>query len=223
MKRVLAIVGDFYHDAELAKKSFDRVVEPFVKDGRLQVAYAGVEQLEQELVRPSGVLPDLVVLFAEDRIDPQSEQVKQWMTPPVAENIADYVAGGGAWLAWHSGLASYPVGGAYVRMLQGHFLSHPSEHSKVTYTPLPGTELGELGASFAFMDEHYFVACDESKTTVFLRSSSIDGESTAGWYHAYGSGRVGCLTPAHLSEGLLMPQFIEVMRGLVAWCTELEP
>ncbi|WMT41715.1 ThuA domain-containing protein [Paenibacillus sp. D2_2] len=221
MKHVLAIVGDFYHDAELAKESFDRVVEPFIKDGRLQVVYTSVEQIEQNLVNSLASLPDLVVLFAEDRIDPQAAQVKQWMTAEAAEAIESYVAGGGAWLAWHSGLASYPEDGAYVRMLGGHFLSHPAEHSRVTYTPLPGTELGELGGAFAFMDEHYFVACDEANTTIFMRSSSTDGESTAGWYHMYGSGRVGCLTPAHLSEGLLMPQFIEVMRSLVAWCTNM--
>lgn len=218
MKRILAIVGDYYHDAGLARQSLQQVAEPLVTSGQLEVTFAGAEQLEQELM----TRPDLIVLFAEDRINPQDEQVRQWMTVQIAEQIERYVNEGGAWLAWHSGLASYPEEGVYVKMLRGHFLSHPEQHSKVTYTPLSGTELGPLGDSFSFMDEHYFVACDEDETNVFMRSASVDGNSTAGWYHSYGSGRVACITPAHLSEGLLMPQFIDIMRSLIVWCIRLE-
>lgn len=218
MKRILVILGDYYHDAELARQSFQVVAEPYVKEGKFQLTYAGVEHCEQELHKA----PDLVVLFAGSYIDPQAEQVRYWMTEQIAEQIEKYVTDGGAWLAWHSGLASYPEEGAYVKMLRGHFLMHPEQHSQVTYTPLPGTELGVLGEAFSFMDEHYFVACKEDETNVFMRSSSVDGEAVAGWYHRYGAGRIGCMTPAHLSEGLLMPQFIEVMRSLIAWCAKLE-
>lgn len=217
MKRILMIAGDYYHDAGLARQSWERVAEPYVRNGQIQFAYAGVEQLQQELNKR----PDLVVLFAENRLNPEAEPAKCWMTDQAAEQIEEYVADGGAWLAWHSGLASYPEDGAYVRMLRGRFLMHPEQHSIVTYTPLDGTELGDLGEAFSFMDEHYFVDCKVEETNVFMRSSSRDGESVAGWHHDYGAGRVGCLTPAHLSEGLLMPWFIEAMRRLVAWCAKL--
>ncbi|GIP58916.1 ThuA domain-containing protein [Paenibacillus woosongensis] len=216
MKRILVVVGDYYHDGELARQSWERVIEPFTSKAQAQVTYAGVGQLEQELVKS----PDLVVLFAGNYLDPEAEQVRYWMTEQAAGQIEKYVAGGGAWLAWHSGLASYPEDGEYVRMLRGRFLMHP-EPSVVTYTPVAGTELGDLGEAFSFLDEHYFVECKEEETNIFMRSSSKDGEAVAGWYHSYGSGRVGCITPAHLSDGLLMPWFIKVMRSLVAWCAKL--
>ncbi|WP_052087821.1 hypothetical protein [Paenibacillus wynnii] len=75
--------------------------------------------------------------------------------------------------------------------------------------------------SFSFKDEHYFVECAEDKTEVFLRSTSSDGASAAGWAHFFGRGRVGCITPAHLAEGLLNPDFIAVMRRLFTWCADL--
>ncbi|WP_055106330.1 ThuA domain-containing protein [Paenibacillus ihumii] len=218
MKRMLVIVGDYYHDAELARHSLEKVAEPYVQAGRLQLTYAGVGHCEQEL----NLAPDLVVLFAGNYMNPQAEPENYWMTERLAERIERYVADGGAWLAWHSGLASYPNDSVYVRMLRGHFLMHPEQHSLVTYTPLSGTDLGRLGEAFSFMDEHYFVDCKEEETNVFLRSSSVEGEAAAGWYHSYGSGRVGCITPAHLSEGLLMPRFIDTMRSLVAWCAKLD-
>lgn len=213
MKKVLAIVGDYYHDRELAKQSLDQILKPFTDEGAVQVNYISSGDLATELEKQ----PDVVILFAEDRIDPQNQPEARWMTSEVAHKIEAYVFKGGSWIAWHAGLASYPEDEEYVRMLRGYFISHPSIHAEVTYTPVEGTKLGALGEPFQFKDEHYFVACSEENTEVFLRSTSRDGESTAGWTHAYGDGRVGCITPAHLAEGLLNPAFIEVMRRLFTW------
>jgi hypothetical protein len=219
LKRVLAIVGDYYHDAALAERSLRKVMEPYTGDGRLEVVFAGREMLPGLLAEQ----PDLVVLFAENRTDPATDEGKVWMTRDVEENIEQYVAGGGAWLAWHSGMASYPEDGPFVRMLKGRFLYHPAEHAVVTYTPVAGTALGDFGGPFGFMDEHYFVECREEETTVFLRSSSVHGENIAGWFHPYGEGRVVCFAPAHLPDGLLHDDFARAMRRLVAWCLQLEP
>lgn len=217
LKRVLAVAGDFYHDDAVIRRALEKALAPFAEAGRLELAFAEREQL-------IGLLdgrPDLVVLFAENRTDPQGDESRVWMTEDMADKIVRYVRGGGAWLAWHSGLASYPENGAYVGMLKGRFLYHPPEHAAVTYTPEAGTDLGELGGPFRLKDEHYFVDCREPDTTVFLRSRSAAGESAAGWFHPFGEGRVACLAPAHLEEGLLDPDFMAVMRRVVAWCLQI--
>lgn len=218
LKRVLAVLGDFYHDAELAKQALLKVAEPFVGEGGVKVSFADWSQLDERLDEQ----PDLVVLFTENRTAPQTDETQCWMTADIERKIEQYVSGGGAWLAWHSGMASYPEDGAYANMLKGAFISHPEQHAPVTYTPQAGTALGELGEPFQFMDEHYFVWCREEETNVFLRSSSIDGESIAGWLHPYGEGRVGCITPAHLAEGLFHPSFVQAMQRLVAWCLDMQ-
>jgi len=215
---VVAIVGDYYHDYTLAKQSLDLILKPYIEEDIVKLSYIPVQRISAELEKQ----PDVVILFAEDRTDPQNEPESRWMTREVSQQIESYVNQGGGWIAWHSGLASYPEDSEYVKMLRGYFISHPSIHSEVTYTPTSeGSRLGLTTEAFSFMDEHYFVECAEDKTGVFLRSSSTDGESAAGWMHVYGDGRVGCMTPAHLAEGLLMPEFIAVMRRLFVWCADI--
>src|SRR5690606_17723319 len=217
MKRVLAVAGDFYHDGAVIRRALEKALGPWAEEGRLELLFA-------ERVRLAGGLdgkPDLVGLCAENRTDPEEDENRTWMTEAEAENIERYVAGGGAWLAWHSGLASYPEDGAYVRMLKGRFLHHPPEHADVTYTPVADAGLGDLGGPFRLKDEHYFVDCRAAETTVFRRSHSRDGESIAGWHHPHGRGRVACLAPAHLEEGLLDPNFLAVLRRVVAWCLHI--
>ncbi len=202
-KTVLALVGDYYHKAEWAERALRNALEG-MKDVELRCVDAAAFEAELR------ARPDLVVLFKEDRIDPQSETPRRWMSEELQRRASDYVEAGGSWLAWHSGLAGYDPGGPYVRMLRGHFLTHPALHQTVRYVPLaPGESPYEL------LDEHYFVSCDEANTNVFLRSSSVDGESIAGWSHAFGRGHVACYTPAHTEAALASEEVAGALRGLL--------
>ncbi|MFD0672527.1 ThuA domain-containing protein [Cohnella sp. GCM10027633] len=208
MKQVVAIVGDYYHREADSRASLLVALQSQVADGSVHVRFVDKERLAEALAER----PDAVVLFAEDRLEPEKDGNARWMTPELAAGIVRYVEAGGGWLAWHSGLASYDPHGEYVKMLRGYFLSHPSEHQPVAYE-------GD-GASFEILDEHYFVSCDEENTDVFLRSSSVDGDSIAGWRHAFGDGRVLCLTPAHRPEGLLHPEVLKLLERSVQWLAE---
>lgn len=213
MKKVVAIVGDFYHDVDLAKEALVTALSPLIEANKIDLKFALVTQISEELKDK----PDMVVLFAEDRIDPQVNPELKWMTKDVSDQIVEYVEHGGAWFGWHSGLASYDVASSYVGMLRGYFISHPKDNQPVTYTSDKETVFGEMVKPFEFLDEHYIVFCDEPNTNVFLRSSSIDGESIAGWHHQFGKGLVCCLTPAHRREGLLDPTFTEILRNSLSW------
>ncbi|WP_438347487.1 ThuA domain-containing protein [Paenibacillus sp. FA6] len=220
MKKVLAVVGDFYHNCDLIQQSLNDILSPLMAEGVVQLEYCETRLISESLKEK----PDIVILFAEDRVDPQNEPELRWMTPEISKQIAEYVDQGGAWIAWHAGMASYDEDSEYVKMLRGFFVHHPSENIEVTYHPvvnksIPGTETSS--EVFSFLDEHYFVECDESNTNIFLRSSSQDGEAPAGWFHTYGQGRVGCITPAHRAEGLLHPSFILCMRDLFGWVAKL--
>jgi type 1 glutamine amidotransferase len=217
MKKVVAIVGDFYHDVDLAKESLLTALSSFIEEKRIELKFALVTQISEELMSR----PDLVILFAEDRIDPQVNPDLKWMTKDVSDQIVSYVEQGGAWFGWHSGLASYDEESSYVGMLRGYFLSHPKDNQPVTYTSDKETVFGETVQPFGFLDEHYMVFCDEPNTNVFLRSASVDGESIAGWHHTFGKGLVCCLTPAHRREGLMDPTFIRILRNSISWTASL--
>lgn len=220
MKTILAVVGDYYHRADWAEEALRKAAES-IEGAALR--FADAERLEAELA----ARPDAVVLFKEDRLNPQDPEpeVRRWMTLPVQERIVRYVEQGGSWVAWHSGLASYDPAGPYVRMLRGYFRYHPQEHQIVRYIGVTGDKSGTGAASllapaepFEILDEHYFVECDEANTNVFLRSVSVDGESVAGWAHVYGEGKVCCLTPAHRREGMIHDAVTDTLRRILRWC-----
>lgn len=214
MKIIAALVGDYYHQDELARASLQEALAEPIASGALQLLLVSDTE---HLISVLGDKPDAVILFAENRVAPEAQPDLHWMTPEIEARIEHYVEEGGSWLAWHSGLASYPADGRYTGILRGYFLSHPKQHERVTYL----AENGQLAAKFDFVDEHYFVHCEEENTEVFLRSSSVDGSSIAGWRHPYGEGKISCLTPAHREEGLLHPDFLSLLKAEVEWLGDL--
>ncbi|WP_309118328.1 ThuA domain-containing protein [Paenibacillus sp.] len=203
-KTVVALVGDYYHRASWAEAALRRAAAG-LDDVRLQF----VEETGFEAALEEG--PGMVVLFKEDRVDPNADEPRRWMSEALQRKASAYVEAGGSWLAWHSGLASYDPEGPYVKMLRGYFEFHPALHQQVRYVPTAADE-----AAYELYDEHYFVACDEANTHVFLRSSSVDGDSIAGWSHAFGRGFVACYTPAHNEEALRGEAVASTLRKLLA-------
>lgn len=213
MKTIIAYVGDFYHKEELARESLLKALADTIASGELQLRFiADAASLATELENA----PDVVILFAENRLSPVEQPELTWMTDEISDQIVSYVENGGSWLAWHSGLASYPPSGSYTGMLRGYFLSHP-EQKRVVYTSVGDAQPD----TFEFLDEHYFVHCDEGHTEVFLRSASEEGESVAGWRHPYGAGRISCLAPAHRAEGLLDSQFLSWLKHEIEWLADM--
>lgn len=213
MKEIVAILGDFYHNEEIIKRSLHRAINNL---GDVNLRFIDIDELQKELESK----PDCVILFKENRLNPQSESVNLWMTEEIEKKIVNYVKDGGSLFAWHSGLSSYPEDGEYNKMLKGYFLHHPEKNDVVQYAPQKDVikEFESAIEPFEFVDEHYFVKCEENDTNVFLRSFSKDGQSIAGWYHHFGKGKVCCLTPAHREDGLLNESFLKTLHECVNWC-----
>lgn len=210
---ITAVVGDFFHEESWIRSSLEEALHRHGLYDAIRIRYATYGQLSERLAEK----PDAVILFMEDRLNPRDPEIMRWMSPEIARQIADYVEQGGRWLGWHSGLASYEKIDGYIGMLRGHFKFHPKEHSEVTYmTSANGLGIPEH-VRFSFVDEHYFVECDEANTNIFLRSSSKDGESIAGWHHSFGQGKVCCLTPAHTKDGLSSPDFLAILGPILRW------
>ncbi|WP_028612041.1 ThuA domain-containing protein [Paenibacillus harenae] len=211
MKKIVALLGDYYHQEEHARAALLKALAEELAEEQINLLFVKEPAaLMEELANGT----DAVILFADNRrTDPVKQPDLCWLTTECSERIVRYVEGGGGWLAWHSGLASYPADSGYVGMLRGYFLSHPAQNP-VRYTPVGNREASEFEL---LLDEHYFVHCDEDNTEVYLRSTSVDGQSVAGWRHPFGAGRVSCLTPAHRPEGLLDDHFIYWLNREINW------
>lgn len=219
LKKILSILGDYYHDHDMALEALKKAVDMLNKSGldTFELVDSDVDGLENALSQKV----DLVILGKEDRINPTDEVVHTWMKPGIEKKILDYVNNGGAWLAWHTGLACYDEAGAYTDMLGGYFLNHPSENKNVRYIPRKNVSGISLAESFEVIDEHYFVKCNTDSSLVFLDAESVDGKSEAGWAREFGMGRVCCLTPTHREEGLSNRVMLKTLGDCIKWCCKL--
>ena len=211
MKRIVAIIGDYYHRKEWIQASLEQALTILNANQQVECAIIQTSELINELENK----PDAVILCKEDRLNPTDENTETWMTEMMSDSIAQYVEQGGGWLSWHSGLASYSTDSSYSKVVKGYFEYHPEQHSQVKYISIKDEAFGPI--SFELLDEHYFVNVKEKETNVFLESESEDGSSFAGWYHDYGQGRVCCLTPAHNKEGLLDQDFTQLLANTIEW------
>lgn len=215
MKKIIVLIGDYYHKEEWARESLEASLKSEIENNLVELIYTSHDQLIDELHKQ----PDGVILFKENRLNPADSEVNVWMDEETANQITEYVNNGGSWLAWHSGLASYDVGGVFNKMLRGKFDYHPPKHQQVTYSAVDH-QVGITSKDYTILDEHYFVQCDEENTEVFLRSTSVDGKSVAGWAHPYGKGRVCCFVPAHNREGLLHADTLGMLNQSIMWCVQ---
>lgn len=210
MKRLLAVVGDYYHPEQHLRRSLEAVLSSLRSQGSYELEFIATDQIVDALQDN----PDCLILSKENRLRPRESETDVWLTDEVEKAIIRYVDEGGSLLAWHSGLANYGRDSAFTRMVGGFFDYHPKEHQRVTYR----TQGSPAQTEFVILDEHYFVGCDTEHTEVFLVSESIDGTSIAGWRHPYGKGKVCCFTPAHRLDGLLDREVVSYMRSNIEWC-----
>ncbi|MFP3126569.1 ThuA domain-containing protein [Ectobacillus funiculus] len=216
MKKIIAILGDHFHDESTLKQSLNKAVHRLkAEEEHIRVEYIKIEQLVAKLQER----PDAVILSKANKLNPTERNVEYWMDENLAIQICQYVHQGGGWLVWHSGLSSYERLECYNSMVKGKFDFHPREHLIVTYQYNESSDmLWKETDSFQVTDEHYFVTCEEGETNVFLHATSPKGKTVAGWKHEYGKGRVICLTPSHTKEGLLNLEFSKLLFMSLKWC-----
>ena len=218
MKKILTILGDFYHSHDLAYTAIEKAVADLQQSvgTAIEVIDSSVENLGEILKQKY----DLIVLYKENRINPADEAVYNWMTPELEQQITRYIKDGSSLLAWHSGLASYEGNELFTEMLRGYFEYHPSER-QVKYTGVSNNTGIAPKETFEVLDEHYIVKAGPVENSVFFTSESTEGKVEAGWAHEYGSGRVCCLTPAHRAEGMTNEVMLDLLGQCVTWCLKL--
>lgn len=207
--KIVAVLGDYYHDEAHYKKAISHTVETM--DG-IEILYIKRKNLINKLKDK----PDLVILASENRINPHEEDTRTWLTAAGETEIVNYVKNGGSWFVWHSGLASYESNATYINMVGGYFTHHPEEHVNVLYKYKGNHKLSISKDHFKISDEHYFIE-HAKDNSVFLSSTSKFGESVAGWTRKFGTGKVCCYVPAHKIEGLMDESVQTDLKHIIDW------
>lgn len=210
MKKILALVGDYYHSHDNLLNALKSISKQVFPD--CNIIDSNVENFKSFLQQ----VPDAIVIAKENRINPQNRIVKYWMTEEIERKIKEYVESGGRLFVWHSGLSSYPENGLFCSLIKGYFKFHPDKQKPVRYHSAGKPVFGGKEVDFSIVDEHYFVYCDEENTNIYLYSESEDGKSIAGWWHSFGKGKVITLTPAHTEDGLFDESFKNLLKAVLA-------
>ena len=198
MKTINSFLGDYYHNAQTMTTAVEHAIS--VNAAKTDIDNQGVTGIDR-LAAVLATNPSLIIIGLENRLNPQDEAVSLWLTPELDKQLVAYVTAGGNLLVLHSGLASYPTDSRYIKMLGGHFVSHPDKHCDVRYVSTQHWPIS-VPIDYTVEDEFYIVKVDEQTTTVFMRSESKEhGKQPAGWSHNYGRGRVMCLVPTHNARG----------------------
>jgi type 1 glutamine amidotransferase len=215
VKKIVALLGDYWHAADDAKAGLEAAMKRLPNKDEIDLQYITYKEVSQVL----GEKPDLFINAKMDQLNPRDEQVINWLTEELDTKLVNYVEEGGSVLAWHAGMAGYSSESNYIHMLRGYFNYHPPGLQEVTYMLKENEKSGEN--TFFLSDEQYFVHCDKVNTEVDLWSTGVDGDSIAGWKHSFGKGKICCFTPAHTREGMVNENVSRLLAEKINWMLSL--
>ena len=192
MKKVLALVGDYYHPSNYLKQALKMIIK---NDYHLDI-YSSHQEIDWD-----GLMEyDVLILATWGKInDPDDDAY--WLDQYHEQRIDQFLAEGGKLFLVHSGTASYPKDGLFRKITGGNFVEHPEDHPEMKMEIVADNPLTKGITDFTIEDEQYFMDVDQEEVEIFLKARSDQfGESTAGWNKDYKQGKVIVLTPGHSLE-----------------------
>lgn len=239
-QRVLALIGDRYHNSDYIRVSLDRLF----KELNLPVDYTtnydhlsrGLLQhyqlfvcLRDGMIWPGGYLgPDAYSCYERDlenRSDFPKETPETWITEEQGGALKDFVASGNGFYALHNSSHISLSSKSYREVMGGAYVGHPPLRPfrvRVTRKDHPVTAGVQ---DFMVNDEQHFVVYDKDPANILLRAENIDGlqyenhgrESISAWAHEYGKGRVVFTAVGHNIHAMWQPEYLKVQKNAVRW------
>jgi type 1 glutamine amidotransferase len=237
--RVLALIGDRYHNSDYIRVSLDRL---FGELG-LPVDYTtNYDQLSRSLldpyqlfvcfrdgmIWPGGYLgPDAYPYerYLENRSDFSKATPKNWITEEQGEAVKDFVAGGKGFYSLHNNSHVSLSSKNYREVMGGAYIGHPPQRPFKVRVVRKNHPITQGVQDFMVNDEQHYVTYDKDPKNIILRAENIDGlsyenlgtESIGGWAHEYGKGRVAFTAVGHNIHAMWQPQYFKLQKNAVRW------
>jgi type 1 glutamine amidotransferase len=204
---ILVLCDDYWHPGKVPREGLERL-----EGGEFHFEW--IEDAREWSAERMANYP--VTLLTKSNNVSAADQTP-WMAESVQEAFAKYVREGNGLLAVHSGTAEYEHTAILRGILGGVFTHHP-ERCPVTVEPLEGHLLTLASSPFTLVDEHYFMALDDTQADVFLTTRSTHGVQPGAWQRKEGAGRVAVITPGHTLEVWLHPSYQALLTNCLRWC-----
>ena len=225
--RVLVISDDYWHPGQVPTDG----LAPLKEQGFDFEILTDMTDFDPEIMKDYNV-----VLLAKSEHISQQNNENSWKTDVVQNAFVEYVENGGGFLVIHAGTVPGTINDTTVlnKLMGCKFAFHPN-NSPTIVQPLKPHPVVEGVNTFYEVDEHYHLEIIADDIDIFMASySPAQGDPekyesepyfnikewicTAGFTRSQGKGRVCVLTPGHLLEVWLNPEYQRTIANALRWC-----
>jgi len=237
--RVLALIGDRYHNSDYIRVSLDRLfgelglpVDYTTNYDHLSRSLLAGYQLfvcfRDGMIWPGGYLgPDAYPYeqYLENRSDFPKATPKTWITQEQGEAVKDFVAAGNAFYSLHNNSHVSLSSKSYREVMGGAYIGHPPQRPFKVRVVRKDHPITQGVQDFMVNDEQHYVTYDKDPNNIILRAENIDGlsyenlgtGSISGWAHEYGKGRVVFTAVGHNIHAMWQAEYLKVQKNAVKW------
>jgi type 1 glutamine amidotransferase len=236
-KRVLALIGDRFHNADYIRVALDRVLDGLNVTVDYTIDYRQLARsvlgnyqlfmcLRDGMIWPDGYFGPDAYPYRQDLENPTPEpKAQNWLQEEQALALKDFVSAGNGFYSLHNNSHVSWSSKTYREVMGGSYIGHPPLRPfrvRVVNTSHPITQ----GVNdFMVTDEQHYVEYDKGKKDILLEAENIDGltfenlgtKSISGWANEYGRGRVVFTAVGHTIHALWNPEYVKLQKRAVQW------
>jgi len=241
--RVLALIGDRYHNADFIRVALDRVFRELDLSVEYTIARESISAsllsdyrlfvcFRDGMVWPKGYLEPNDYEYShelENTGDWPKETFEPWITEQQGKAVEDFVAWGNGFYALHNSSNISLYSKHFRSVMGGAYIGHPPLRPfkvRVVNKEHPITRGVE---DFMVNDEQHFVTYDKDPKDIILRSENIDGltyeglgaESVAGWAYEFGKGRVVFTAVGHTLHAMWNSEYLKIQKNALRWLLKM--
>ena len=246
--RVLALIGDRYHNADYIRVALNRLFRELNLpidytinydqiSARLLASYRLFVVLRDGMIWPQGYLEPNDYEYShelENSGDWSRERSEPWITEEQGAAIKDFVQAGGALYALHNSSHISLSSKNYREVMGGAYIDHPALRPFKVSVANKEHPITRGVQDFIVNDEQHFVTYDKDPRYILLRSENIDGltdisegrdlgtKAIAGWAYDFGKGRVVFTAVGHTLHALWQPEYFKLQKNAVGWLLRTE-
>jgi hypothetical protein len=237
--RVLALIGDRYHNADYIRVALGRLfselnlpIEFTINYAELSAArlhdYRLLVTFRDGYIWPGGYLGiDMYpyVAYLENREDWPAEKSEGWITEEQGAAIKQFVEAGNSLYAYHNSGYISLYSKNYREVMGAVTLGHPPLRPFKVKVVNPQHPITQGVSDFMVTDEQHYLDYDKDPQHIILRSENLDGltykeygtSAVSGWAYDYGKGRVAFTAVGHTIHALWQPEYFKIQKNAVRW------
>ncbi len=237
--RMLALIGDRYHNADYIRVALDRILDGLdlsvdytinydQLSAKLLSGYQIFLCLRDGMIWPGGYSgPDAYAYQPgfENRGEFPEAKSQNWIREEQAVALKEFVTNGGGFYSLHNNSHVSVTSKTWREVMGGAYIGHPTLRPfkvRVVNTTHPITQGVR---DFIVNDEQHYVEYDKDRKDILLEAENIDGltfqnlgtKSVAGWAYDYGRGRVVFTSIGHTIHALWNPEYVKLQKRAVRW------